>query len=1019
MNTHPPLSDLSTVDMLLDTEELLLANKKHSLNKLVFGVLLKYFQLECHFPSNENRPPEELIVLLAKQLININSTNEVLKNFDWGKRNLERFRSEIRKFLSFKTFRKKDGDALVAWLVSDVLKEGITLEKSEEMAIEFLKYKKIELPTPYELKKYVRAAYAQFEKQFFNRVESCLSDEVKAMLTQLLQHEDEQTNESPEDTLVQLKDLKKDPKDVSLKSIESEIKKLKCLEQLGLPKTLFLGDNQQLLDKYYIRIMSAFPSEILKYSTTTRYALMAIFCYAANQRITDTFIKILIRRIELIETNAEHTVATKYLKQLIKVDGKMDILLKLANASVDSPEGVVQDVIYPQVKQETLKKLIKELQHRGDKWFNCKVKEKMGSMYSHYHRKLLLMITSQLDFNTNNPELETLLKAVEYINQHTGKEEYYEQAEEVPIDGLISSDWQPLVFDDDSTGDKPLEETTKINRYYYELAVFNKFCKLLRCKNIYVDGALDYRNPEQDLPPDWDENKEQHYKNMGLPLDPNEMINDLQSDQLKNMKMLNDLMPSNEKVKIITKKGAGWIKISPSLAQEKPKNLELLHREIERRWPSLSLLDVLKEVEFLVGFTTEIKQEVSKKVMEENEFRRRLLLILYGLGTNMGIKAISKGNEGISYDDLMYIKHRYVNKVGVKEAIKKVINYLLSIRDPKIWGEATTGCACDSTLVRVMDQNLFARRHPRYREHGIMIYWHVDTQSLCIYSQVKTCLSSEVSSMMEGILRHDTEMELDTAYVDTHGASTVGFGFSHLLHFGLLPRFKNIYSQKLYLVNPEDRKNYPNLTLVLKNEINWDLIRDQYDEMVKYAVSLKLGITNAEVILKRFSKDNYDHPVYRAICELGKAVKTIFLCRYLASEDLRIEINAMQNVVERVNGFMDFMFFGKLGRISTNQSDEQELIVSCLHLLQVCMSCFNTILIQTVLAEPGWKALLNEEDRRALSTLIHAHLNPYGLFPLNMEVRILTKPTNQKKDRFFADLLEGLKEKSERAEEAV
>lgn len=508
------------------------------------------------------------------------------------------------------------------------------------------------------------------------------------------------------------------------------------------------------------------------------------------------------------------------------------------------------------------------------------------------------------------------------------KKEYYDDSESVPVDDLIDPDWKPLVFDNENENTEE-KVTTKINRYYYELAVFNKFCKQLRCKNIYVDGSLTYRNPDKDLPPDWNNNKGKYYKNLGLPLDADDMINNVKDLLSKEMEMLNEQMPSNEKVKIITKEKSGWIKISPSLAQEKPQNLELLHREIERRWPSLSLLDVLKEIDVLVGFTSEIKKDVSRQVIDDKEFRRRLLLILYGLGTNMGLKAISKGNKGVSYDDLMYIKRRYVNKIGIKEAIKKVINYLLSIRDPEIWGEATTGCACDSTMVRVMDQNLFARRHPRYREHGIMIYWHVDKQSLCIYSQLKTCLSSEVSSMMEGLLRHDTEMELNKAYIDTHGASTIGFGFSHLLSFSLLPRLKNIYKQKLYYVNAGDEKNYQNLSLILKDEINWDLIRAQYDEFVKYAVSLKLGITDAEVILKRFSKDNYDHPVYRAICELGKAVKTIFLCRYLASEDLRIEINEMQNVVERVNGFMDFMFFGKLGKIFSNQSDEQELIISC------------------------------------------------------------------------------------------
>lgn len=51
--------------------------------------------------------------------------------------------------------------------------------------------------------------------------------------------------------------------------------------------------------------------------------------------------------------------------------------------------------------------------------------------------------------------------------------------------------------------------------------------------------------------------------------------------------------------------------------------------------------------------------------------------------------------------------------------------------------------------------------HVRYGGRGVMIYWHVEAQSLCIYSQLKRCSSSEVSSMIEGVLRHQTDMTIE------------------------------------------------------------------------------------------------------------------------------------------------------------------------------------------------------------------------------------------------------------------
>ena len=174
----------------------------------------------------------------------------------------------------------------------------------------------------------------------------------------------------------------------------------------------------------------------------------------------------------------------------------------------------------------------------------------------------------------------------------------------------------------------------------------------------------------------------------------------------------------------------------------------------------------------------------------------------------------------------------------------------------------------------------------------------------------------------------------------------------------------------------------------MKDAINWNVIEENYDAVVKHMVALKTNIVEPDVLIKRFSNDNYQHPVYKALAEIGKAVKTIFLCRYLMDESLRIEIHEALNVVERLNSVMGFIFYGKLGEISTNHKDDQELSVLCLHLLQVCMVYINTLIIQEVLSESEWENLLTAADKRVLSPLIHVHINPYGLFPLDLQKRI-------------------------------
>lgn len=126
---------------------------------------------------------------------------------------------------------------------------------------------------------------------------------------------------------------------------------------------------------------------------------------------------------------------------------------------------------------------------------------------------------------------------------------------------------------------------------------------------------------------------------------------------------------------------------------------------------------------------------------------------------------------------------------------------------------------------------------------------------------------------------------------------------------------------------------------------------------------------------------------YRAIIELGRAVKTVFLCQYLHREPLRYEILDGLQVIENWNSANDFIFFGKGGEIATNRLADQELAILALHLLQNALVYINTLMIQQVLTDPTWWERMQPEDLRALTPLMYAHMNPYGTFELDMQKR--------------------------------
>jgi TnpA family transposase len=119
-----------------------------------------------------------------------------------------------------------------------------------------------------------------------------------------------------------------------------------------------------------------------------------------------------------------------------------------------------------------------------------------------------------------------------------------------------------------------------------------------------------------------------------------------------------------------------------------------------------------------------------------------------------------------------------------------------------------------------------------------------------------------------------------------------------------------------------------------------------------------------------------------ALDEIGPAVKTRLLCRYLDSEGVRGKINDGLNVVENWNSPTDLSTTARAGEIASNRHDEQAAALP-LHLLQASLVYVTTLMLQEIRAEPGRFARMTPGDLRALSPLIYHHINPYGIFKLD------------------------------------
>ena len=962
---------------LLPSEMTLLRNKTGE-KRLGFAICLKYFQLFTKFPDTQPSIPEVVIAHIATQ---VNVSPSKYSEYDWQGRSSRYHRNQIRDHFGFRLVQELDLKKLKNWLVLEVLFQEHNQKNLIEITERYFQEKKIEQPTEDRLLRLIGSAFRQFEDNLFETINTSLSEESRVKIDSLIetstQENEEQSNWKP--SLFSY--LNSEPGRASLESFLNEINKLEHLRNIKLPENLFIHISPKVLQTYARRAATEPPRELRGHRSPIRYTLVAAFCWLRLREVTDNLVDLSIAIIHGMGRRAGKKVDTQLIKDFKKVAGKHNLLYQMANASLENPDGAVKEVIYPVVSEKTLLNLVKEFKSSGTA-YHQKVYKVIRSSYSRHYRRLLPKFLAVLEFRSNNEIHRPVIKALELLKKDAdSQQKYYSLNDEIPIDGVLKPSWQEFLIEKDSKGNE------RINRINYEISVLQALRERLRCKEIWVVGANRYRNPEEDLPTDFEQHRETYYQALNLPMEVESFITPLKTALSEALVTLNKGIPKNKKVKILEKKN-GWIRVSPLEKQPEPLNILRLKSELVQRWPMTSLLDVLKETDLRIGFSNSFKSLASREALDRDVLQKRLLLCLYGLGTNTGLKRVSDGTPNIDYHELRYIKRRFIYKDALREAIATVVNAIFRIRNPQIWGEGTTTCASDSKKFGAWDQNLMTEWHVRYGGRGVMIYWHVEKKSTCIYSQLKTCSSSEVAAMIEGVLRHDTEMTVKKNFVDTHGQSEVAFAFCHLLGFELMPRFKNIGSQKLYRPESGDKENYQHLKPVLTRPINWDLIRQQYEQMVKYATALRLGLAEPEAILRRFTRANLKHPTYQALGELGKVIKTIFLCRYLHSEELRQEINAGLNVVENWNSTNNFIFYGQRVEMATNKPSEQLLAVLSLHLLQVCLIYINTLMLQQVLTSPSWRIQLSDNDRRALTPLIYSHINPYGTFQLDMTKRL-------------------------------
>jgi hypothetical protein len=188
---------------------------------------------------------------------------------------------------------------------------------------------------------------------------------------------------------------------------------------------------------------------------------------------------------------------------------------------------------------------------------------------------MLAPLLAALEFRCNNSAYRPVMDAIDLLARYAGTDsdqKLYAASEKVPVDGVVPKAWLDGVVGDDG----------RVERIPYELCVLIA----LRRREVYVQGAGRWKDPDEDLPGDFEDNRDVHYSELGKPLDVTEFVSGLRGRLDEGLTRLNKALARDTSggVRIITRKGSPWVSVPKLGKLPEPRNLAMLKAEVQRRW---------------------------------------------------------------------------------------------------------------------------------------------------------------------------------------------------------------------------------------------------------------------------------------------------------------------------------------------------------------------------------------------------------------------------------------------------
>lgn len=362
---------------------------------------------------------------------------------------------------------------------------------------------------------------------------------------------------------------------------------------------------------------------------------------------------------------------------------------------------------------------------------------------------------------------------------------------------------------------------------------------------------------------------------------------------------------------------------------------------------------------------------------------------IVALGCELGVAKVTYTSRQLGETELENTVNRYFTLDNLRSANRTLVEFLDALAISNLYRRASgkLHTSSDGQKYEVSVPSLNANYSFKYfgQNKGVSVYSFIDERHLLFYSTVISSSEREAAYVIDGLLHNET-IKSDIHSTDSHGFTEVVFAVTHLLGFTFAPRLKKLSKHRLYSF--EKRKVYENqgFQILPKAYINTKLIEENWDDILRFVATIKLKRTSASQLFKRLNSYSNQHPLYQALKEFGKIIKTLFILRYVDDSELRQSIEKQLNKIEHAQRFAKAIAFGNGQEVSQAEKEDQEITAECRRLIENSVICWNYLYLTHKLTKSG--AGEKTELLKALkegSIITWRHVNFYGEYDFSEE----------------------------------